>query len=176
MKKFLLISMSLAAMAMAVVSCKDYDPQVDYDVSIVGDADGNVTTTFPGGAFELNGKTGIDFYYGKAEVSLKPVYNASDISDPNVLKAYKAVKEDFAKQFGVKAASGTYYLHVKGYATAFGLKIEIDETFTNRDVADIVTNGYLVNSNISYIAEMQKTPYGQPSKTSDNIRFDYVGY
>ena len=135
MKKFFAMLMAISLAAMVFTSCKDYDPKIDYDVSIVGDADGDVNVTFPGGAFDLRGTAALDFAYGKPVATDVDVYTIADVDNIDVLDAYNAVIDDFNRKFSVTAASGTYYFHVFGYATAYGLKIQIDETFTNRQSA-----------------------------------------
>lgn len=180
MKKFFAILMAIFLAAMVFTSCKDYDPKIDYDVSMAGDADGDVNVKFPGGTFDLRGTAGLDFHYGKVDTLLlgMPVYTFADTeNDPQVLKAYKAVKEDYEKQFGVTAATGTYYFHIFGYATAYGLKIQIDETFTNRQTANITNNPNMVPDNVvTYLAHNSNRSNNEQGHSNYSARFDYMGY
>lgn len=133
MKKILLIA-AMAIMVLLAASCKDGEFVVSYNVDVVGDADGNVAVTFPDGTLKMEGTAALSFHYGNAPTGIAPLSlsDAMTSNDAKVVKAAKAVSEDYAKKFKVIAASGTYYFHVGGYAEAYGVKISIDETLTNR--------------------------------------------
>lgn len=131
MKK-ILIGLAMMLSALAFTSCEEEEFKITYNVDIVGDADGDVTLTFPDGRLALQGCAAIDFHYGNADVADYTLTEALESNDANVVKAAWAVKEDVEKAFTVVATEGTYYIHIGGYAEAYGVKISIDETFTNR--------------------------------------------
>lgn len=133
MKKIFLIA-AMAIMALSAVSCKDGEFVVSYNVDVIGDADGNVAVTFPDGTLNMDGTAALNFHYGNVPTGIATVSLADAMAsnDAKVVKAAKAVSEDYAKNFKATAASGTYYFHVGGYAEAYGVKISIDETLTNR--------------------------------------------
>lgn len=127
-----------AALCLFAQSC-DKQEKVLYNVRITGDADGDVALTFPDGSLNLDGTAGIDFHYGNTSDSLSvanadiPVIeDALCAKKASTRKAAKAIWNDFGKAFGIKAAKGTYWVHLYGTADIFGIEVKIDHTYSNR--------------------------------------------
>lgn len=129
MKKIFLFFAAAMVAALCLTSCNDKNLNIIYDVTISGDADGEVEVSFPNGQLNLDGKTDLAFHYGNA-VTYKPLLGA------------EAIVNKAADDFSAAATSGSYYLHVKGYVTepVSSLKIEIDKVLTNRDTTKVLAN------------------------------------
>lgn len=144
MKKFFAI-MLMAFALVGFQACKENNGvSVVYNIAVVGDADGDVTVTFPNGSLELNGQAAVDFAYTNDTTKVVNVFALGDepmfdyvlgeALESNDAEVKDAAEKVEATLVSVNAASGTYYLHVSGFAkeTLTGLIFAIDREFTNR--------------------------------------------
>lgn len=132
MKKFLLIAMMVVA-TLSLSSCEDKDV-VKYNVEITGDAEGDVSVTFPNGLLTLNGDADLAFHYGNATLGVTTITSEelATTKDKKVLKAAKEVNEDVVASFQATSAGGSYYLRIAGYAEIAGIRIPVEYILTNR--------------------------------------------
>lgn len=134
MKK-IIIALIMGLSLLSFQSCKDTKIAFNYEVKINGDADGVVDIKFPGGTFGVDGKTGLRFAYSNVPVDTTVrVYNLEKALVSNDVKVAEAAARVSESLVSVTAASGTYYVHVKGFVkeTLTGLTFEVDREFTNR--------------------------------------------
>jgi len=151
MKKLSLIlsTMLCVVMSLVLTSCDTESENAQfgivYNVTVDGDADGNVNVTFPNGKFEMNGDADLAFVYSNDTIQALQglnVLTAEEIiafNDANQLAALNAVNSWVDETFTVSAtqAGGTYDVVIKGYVkeTLTGLVIAIDKRLTNRENA-----------------------------------------
>lgn len=117
-------------------SCKDTTlAKVEYNVDIVGDADGVINITFPDGLLVFNGDAGVDFHYGNAEANarLLTIDDALQSYDPKIIQAAELASREFREAFDVTAASGTYDFTINGFVVVAGIKIKVEGHYSNRE-------------------------------------------
>lgn len=133
MKKVFMIFIALIAM-MSVTSCEKESFSVVYNVTIMGDAEGDFTLVFPDGSLNLKGESNLDFKWGNGgegeSISLGDAFYSENVK----VREAAFYVEDEIEKFSASAARGTYYVHIVGYAeeSVTGVKISIDKVLTNR--------------------------------------------
>lgn len=135
MKKiFTILTMIVAMFVMS--SCKE-SLGVLYNVSLEGNASGDVVVTFPNGDLELNGDTALLFHYSNDTTAVKtvdstPLLGAALESENEDVRTFAtSVDNDFNVRFKDAQAGGSYHVRVTGYAKEpnTGIVILIDKEF-----------------------------------------------
>lgn len=149
MKKFL-FGLAIVFAGLMFTSCNDTVNGFVYDVSIDGNANGNVVVTFPNGNLDLDGNVDLTFKYSNDTTIVQYTRNSTTIkgfADPatddrkEVQELNNAVNESFGVRFKDAEAGGSYCVHITGYAKepTTGIVIAIDKTFQYPPVNEEVT-------------------------------------
>lgn len=137
MKKFLL----LIAGIMLLAACNKTDYKPLYNISITGDADGQVDVSFPDGKFAIDGATNLAFSYGNAD-STVTFSNQPDLTveqgiksaDKNVCRFANDVKA-IDDSISATSAGGTYRLVIDArfYDPVTGTEVHTHKVLSNRE-------------------------------------------
>ena len=142
MKKFiclLAVALLMLGLTAGCTSCSnDVQFGIEYSLQSDGQANGNVSLTFDGGSFDLNGEADYALNWSNTILLANqadgiPLAVALESKDMQTFEAATKVNEWLDNSIKVTSAGGTYDIYVKGYVkeTATGLTFAIDRHFTN---------------------------------------------
>lgn len=137
MKKFLF----LIAGIMLLAACNNNDYKPLYNISITGDADGQVDVSFPDGKFAIDGATNLAFSYGNVDSTV----TFSNQADFSVEQGIRSANKDVCRfandvkalddSISATSAGGTYELVIdaKFYDPITGTEIHTHKVLSNRE-------------------------------------------
>ena len=127
---------------MLATSCTSCNPSVQFGIeySLVssGETTGDVSVSFEGGHFNVDGDAKYSFSWANSFPLLKAgnmvsLSEALESNDAKTATAAKYVNDWLDRSLKVSSASGTYDIYIKGYVkeTATQITFSIDRHFTN---------------------------------------------
>ncbi len=126
---------------MLLAACNNNDYKPLYNISITGDADGQVDVSFPDGKFAIDGATNLVFSYGNADSTV--IF--SNQADFSVEQGIRSANKDVCRfandvkalddSISATSAGGTYELVIDArfYDPVTGTEIHTHKVLSNRE-------------------------------------------